>query len=268
MNIDEKKMGLVKHLTELRNRIIWILAIFVIVFIASFMVTGDVVKYFEAQAGDITFNVFAPADALKLYMQFAFVIALVVTFPFILYHIWKFVSPGLREKERKSTGVFIIPATLLFMAGLAFGYYVLFPMLLSFMVKFAVDLGTQQTFGLSQYFSTMFNLVIPLALLCELPVVVMFLTRLRILNPMRMAKIRGYAYIVLVIIGTAISPPDFISDFLVIVPLVILYEVSIFISRVIYRKQLLADEEWENEFYSDEENSPVLNLNDDEDENK
>lgn len=263
MNADEKKMGLVNHLTELRNRIIWILVIFVIVFIASFTITGDVVDYFKARAGGITFNVFAPADALKLYMQFAFVIALVITFPFILYHLWRFVSPGLRENERKSAGIFIIPATLLFIAGLAFGYYVLFPMLLAFMVKFAVELGTQQTFGIAQYFNTMFNLVVPFALLCELPVVVMFLTRLRILNPKRMAKIRGYAYIVLVIIGTAISPPDFISDFLVIVPLILLYEVSIFISRVIYRKQLLADEEWEKEFNSDEENSPVLNLNDD-----
>lgn len=262
MSIDEKKMGIVGHLTELRNRIIWVLVIFVAAFIASFVVTGDVVKYFEARAGDLTFNVFGPADALKIYIQFAFIIALVVTFPFIMYHLWKFVSPGLRENERKSAGIFIIPATLLFISGLAFGYYVLFPMLLSFMLKFAVDMGTKQTFGIAQYFSTMFNLVIPFALLCELPVVVMFLTRLRILNPMRMSKIRGYAYIILVIISTAITPPDFISDFLVIVPLILLYEVSIIISRVIYRKQLLEDEEWEREFYGDEENNPVLDLSD------
>lgn len=263
MSIEDKKEAVVNHLDELRKRLIWILAIFVIAIIAGFVVAEPVVNYFQHQAKNIEWNVFSPADGIKVYMQFAFMIALVLTFPLIMYHLWKFISPGLRENERKAAGAFILPAFLLFIAGLLIGYYLIFPMLISFMVKFSTNLGAKETFGIAQYFSFMFNLILPFALLFELPVVVMFLTRLRILNPARMSKIRGYAYLALIIVASLISPPDFISHLSVFIPLVLLYEISIMVSRVVYRKQLKEDEEWEKEFNSDEENDPVLNLNDD-----
>ena len=94
----------------------------------------------------------------------------------------------------------------------------------------------------------MFNIVIPISLLFELPVVVMFLTRLRILNPLRLRKMRRFAYLLLVIIGTMITPPDFISDILVALPLILLYEFSVMMSSVIYRKQLAKDQEWEERY--------------------
>lgn len=259
---EEKEVGLVEHLTELRGRIVWILAVFFFALIAGFFVADPVVAYFKERAGHIQWNVFAPADGIKVYMQFAFIIGIVFTFPVILYHIWRFVSPGLRPNERKAAGVFIIPAFLLFILGLAVGYYLIFPMLIGFMVKFSQNLGTQETFGIAQYFSFMFNLILPFALLFELPVVVMFLTRLRILNPMRMAKIRGYAYLALIVIASLISPPDLISHLSVFLPLILIYEISIMVSRMVYRKQLKEDEEWEKEFNEDEENNPVLNLKD------
>ncbi|WP_035101235.1 twin-arginine translocase subunit TatC [Aneurinibacillus terranovensis] len=268
MSGQEQGMRVIEHLTELRKRILWILFIFVLAIIAGFVVARPVVQYFKQapMAAGFTWNVFGLGDGLRVYMQFAFIIAIVITSPFIMYHLWRFVSPGLRPAERKAAGTFIIPAFLLFIIGLLLGYYVLFPMIVSFMKKFAVDLGAQPTYGIAQYFSFMFNIILPFALLFELPIVVMFLTRLRILNPIRLKKVRGYAYLVLVIVASMISPPDFISHISVLIPLLLLYEISVFVSRFVYRKQLKEDEEWEKEFYADEENEPVLNLTDDEDE--
>ncbi|MFT9848883.1 twin-arginine translocase subunit TatC [Aneurinibacillus sp. REN35] len=248
MSNQEQEMRLVEHLGELRRRLIWVALIFVVAFIVGFAYAEPVVQYFQKDAG-VKWHVFGIPDGLRVYMQFAFVIALVITLPFILYHVWRFITPGLRPHERKAAGIFIIPAFLLFLAGLAVGYYLVFPMIITFMVKFSSTLGAEETFGLAQYFGFMFNIVIPLALLFELPIIVMFLTRLRILNPMRMRKMRGYSYLALVIVASLISPPDFISHLSVFLPLVILYEISVVISRIIYRKQLKEDAKWEKEFY-------------------
>jgi sec-independent protein translocase protein TatC len=92
--------------------------------------------------------------------------------------------------------------------------------------------------GIAQYFSFMFNIVLPMSILFELPIVVMFLTKIRVLNPQRLQKMRRVAYLLLIIIATMVTPPDLISDILVSVPLILLYEFSIFLSRLVYRKQL------------------------------
>ncbi|WCK55006.1 twin-arginine translocase subunit TatC [Aneurinibacillus sp. Ricciae_BoGa-3] len=243
------ELRVVEHLSELRRRIIWVLAVFVAALVAGFIVAGPVIQYFKRApiAAGFTWNVFGLGDGLRVYMQFAFVIAIVITSPFMMYHIWRFVSPGLRPEERKAAGAFIIPAFLLFIAGLLMGYYVLFPMIVGFMKKFAVDLGANTTYGIAQYFSFMFNIILPFALLFELPIVVMFLTRLRILNPIRLRKVRGYAYIVLIIVASMISPPDLISHLSVFIPLIILYELSVMLSRVVYDKQLKEDLELDKE---------------------
>lgn len=253
MSTHDQDMQLVEHLSELRKRIIWVLVTFVAAFIGGFMYARPVVQYFQESAG-VKWMVIGVGDGLRVYMQFSFAIAFVVTLPFILYHIWKFVSPGLRPHERKAAGVFIVPAFFLFILGLLVGYYLVFPMIVGFMIQFSSELGAANPneFGIVQYFGFMFNIIIPLALLFELPIVVMFLTRLRILNPVRLKKFRGYSYFVLIIVASLISPPDLFSHLSVFIPLVLLYEVSVFVSRIVYRKQLREDAEWERKFDGEE----------------
>jgi len=103
-------------------------------------------------------------------------------------------------------------------------------------------------YGAAQYFTFMFNIILPLAIVFEMPIVVMFLTKIRLLNPKRLHKFRRYAYMLLVILATVITPPDAISAILVALPLIVLYEFSVFMSGFIYRKQLAKDAEWEREF--------------------
>ncbi len=246
----EKTMSLIEHLGELRKRLIWCILVMVLSMIGGFFAARPIIDYLKSvpPASDVSWNAFSPWDAINVYMQIAFIIALAVSLPFIVYQIWAFVRPGLRPEEQRATIRYIPGAALLFLLGLAFAYYVVFPMAHYFTSNVTRSLNLTETYGIRQYFSFMFNIILPMALLFELPVIVMFLTKIRILNPHRLRKLRRYAYLLLVIVGTVITPPDVISDLLVAVPLILLYEFSVMLSAWIYRKQLAEDRAREAEF--------------------
>ncbi|CAJ1004282.1 MULTISPECIES: twin-arginine translocase subunit TatC [Bacillales] len=247
---DDREMTVVEHLTELRRRIIWVLVVFVAALIVGFFAAGPIVEYLKEKP--ITEGVplisLHPSDALRVYMQFAFLIGVVVTLPFALYQTWLFVSPGLRDNERRVTLMFIPAACVLFVVGLLFGYYVVFPMVMQFVSGISLGMDIKPNYGIAEYFGFLMNMVIPFGFLFELPIVVMFLTRLRILNPVRLAKVRRIAYFGLAVVGVTLTPPDIVSDILVIIPLLLLYELSVWLSRIVYRKQLKEDETWEKEY--------------------
>ncbi|AIQ11604.1 twin-arginine translocase subunit TatC [Paenibacillus durus] len=243
MPLQSGAMTVVEHLTELRKRIIYILIVFVIGLAGGLFCAKPVYEYLIAAdtAQGFVLHAFSFWDGIGMYMKIAMAVSLIVTLPFIVYQLWAFVSPGLRPVERSAALRYVPYALLLFVLGLLFAYYIVFPMALSFTVTVTRDMGLEETYGIAQYFNFMFSLVLPMALLFELPLIVMFLTRLRILNPLRLRKVRRYAYFALVFIAVVITPPDFISDFLVTIPLLVLYEFSVFLSAFVYRKQLAAD---------------------------
>lgn len=246
---NENAIPLSEHLAELRKRIIYCLVFFVLAMIIGFVFSGDVVNHLknDPAAQELEWHVFGMSDALSVYMKVSLVFGLILSIPFFLYQIWAFVKPGLKETEQKVALRFIPAATLLFIIGISFGYYVLFPMVTHFMLAMTETLQAQEMFGITQYFSFMFSIVLPFGLLFELPIIVMFLTRLRIVNPIRLAKMRKLAYFVLVVVAITITPPEIISDFLVTIPLLLLYEFSIWLSKGIYKKQLEEDEKWLSE---------------------
>ncbi|EJL47584.1 Sec-independent protein translocase protein TatCy [Brevibacillus agri] len=246
----DQEMTVVEHLTELRKRIIWVLAVFVVALIAGFFFAGPLIEYLKQEpiADGVPIISLHPSDALRVYMQFAFLIGAVVALPVALYHLWRFVSPGLQEHERRGSLYFIPAACLLFITGILFGYYVVFPMIMQFMTGMTATIGADPNYGIAEYFGFLFNMVIPFGILFQLPIIVMFLTRLRILNPMRLAKVRRFAYFGLAVVGITLTPPEIVSDIMVTIPLLLLYELSIWLSRIVYRKQLREEAEWEKEF--------------------
>ncbi|MDU0203683.1 twin-arginine translocase subunit TatC [Paenibacillus sp. MAH-36] len=245
-----EEMSLVEHLGELRKRIMWILLVLVIGMVAGLISAKPIIRYLKniPPADSISWNVFSPWDALRLYMNFGLAVGILITLPVTLYHIWAFVKPGLRETEQKASIIYIPYAFVLFLAGLSFGYWVVFPMAFYFTSSISKSLDITEMYGAAEYFTFMFNIILPLALVFEMPIVVMFLTKIRLLNPKRLHKFRRYAYMLLVILATVITPPDAISAILVALPLIVLYEFSVFMSGFIYRKQLVKDAEWEREF--------------------
>lgn len=190
-------------------------------------------------------NAFRVTDPFKVYMQMIFILAFIMTTPIILYQLWSFISPGLLEKERKVTLGYIPFSVVLFLAGIAFSYFMLFPFVIRFMLMLSGNMDIQTTIGINEYFQFLFQITIPFGLLFQLPVLMLFLTRLGIITPALLTKIRKYAYFVLFVIAAIITPPDLVSHLMVTVPLFILYEISVWISRVGYKKARAAEEEYE-----------------------
>ena len=241
--MDDNELQLVDHLAELRKRIIITALAFIVFFIVGFIYVEDIYKWFVRDL-HVKLMVLGPSDIIWIYFMLAAVIAIAGTIPVLALQIWLFVKPGLTPIERKVTLSYVPALFFLFIAGLSFGYFIIFPMVFKFLVNIGGDMFVTN-FTVDRYFSFILNMTIPFGVLFELPVVVMFLTSLGILNPFVLAKIRKYAYFVLVIIAVVITPPDFMSDFVVTLPLLLLYEISINLSKFIYRKKLRKRQEEE-----------------------
>lgn len=244
----QNEMSVFEHIAELRKRLIIVVVFFFIAVIAGFLLSRPIIIYLQHtdEARNLTLNSFNLTDPLMVYMKFAFIIAFVLTSPIILYQLWSFVSPGLYEKERRVTLSYIPISVGLFLLGVAFSYFILFPFVVEFMERISNDLGINQVIGINEYFTFLLQLVIPFGVLFQLPVVVMFLTRLGIVTPMFLSKIRRYAYFVLLVIAALITPPELTSHLMVSIPLFILYEISIWVSRISYRKAQKVKFEEEN----------------------
>lgn len=246
--MSRQDMTVYEHIGELRKRLIIVVVFFFFAMIASLFLAEPIIRYLQHadEAKELTMNAFRVTDPLKIYFQMAFVLAIIMTSPMILFQLWAFVSPGLLEKERRVTLSYIPVSVLLFLGGLSFAYFILFPYIIHFMMNLSGKLNIEQVIGINEYFQFLFQITIPFGFLFQLPVVTLFLTRLGIITPMFLAQIRRYAYFVLLVIAALITPPDIMSHMMVTVPLFVLYEVSIWISKIGYRKAIAAEVEAEN----------------------
>lgn len=178
-------------------------------------------------------------------MQFlaSFVIGFIVSFPYVFWEIWRFVKPGLHLSEAKNSRGAVFAVSFLFLLGVLFGYFVLVPMMTWFFSSYSISATIVNEFDITSYVSTFIALVFGSGLLFQLPVVVYFLTKIGMLTPQFMRTYRKHSYIVILIIGAIVTPPDPLSQMLISMPLFLLYEISIFISVYVARKRRLAEEQ-------------------------
>ncbi|MER2260531.1 MAG: twin-arginine translocase subunit TatC [Psychrobacillus sp.] len=236
----EPELTLVEHLAELRKRLIIIATTFILSLAVGFWFAPKTLNFLKQQptASHVEWNIFGYTDGLLIYVKCALVLAILVTLPIAMHQIWLFVRPGLLDKEARGTIYFIPVSFFLFLAGISFSYFILFPLMLDFMSNINESIGATETYGMQQYFTFMFNLIIPVGIVFELPVIILFLTKLGIITPDRLRKMRKVSYFVLVVVGVSITPPDFISDFIIIIPLLLLFEISILVSSWSYKRRL------------------------------
>ncbi|WP_227939675.1 twin-arginine translocase subunit TatC [Alkalihalobacillus deserti] len=235
--MDTTGMQLEGHLEELRKRIIFVLVTFLILMCIGFVFVEEIYNWI-IKAADQPLTILGPSDILWIYFVLAGSFAIIATTPIALFQIWKFIKPAISKEEQK-TVVFFLPSILIcFIVGISFGYFVLFPSVFAFLNTLATDqLITMYT--AEKYFKFLLNLTLPIGFLFEMPIVIMLLTRLGILNPFMLAKTRKVAYVILTVVATLVTPPDFISAIIVMAPLILLYELSISISKVVYKKRLV-----------------------------
>lgn len=233
--MDNRDMDLIGHLEELRKRIIITLGTFILLFIISFLYVQEIYSWL-VQDIPVKLAILGPSDILWVYFLLASVVALAGTIPIAAHQIWLFVRPALKESEQKITLAYIPALFLLFVGGISFGYSIIFPIVFQFLLSLSE--GVMMTyFTTDKYFRFVVHMTLPFGFLFELPVVMMFLTSLGVLNPYRLQKMRKYAYFILILTAVFITPPDFLSDILVVIPLLFLYECSVLLSKVVYRRK-------------------------------
>lgn len=250
----DKELNLVEHLDELRKRLIISVVAFFIFFVIGFIYVKEIYLWLVRDL-DVKLIVLGPSDIIWVYFTIASVIAIAGTIPVLAWQIWLFVKPALKPIEQKISLSYIPALFILFIVGLSFGYFVIFPTVLGFLVELGGEM-LETNFTADKYFRFILHMTIPFGVLFELPVVTMFLTSLGIINPYALQRIRKYAYFVLIIIGVLISPPDIMSDILVAVPLLVLYEISINLSKIVYKRKLKKEREYE-ELYGDDEDEEL-----------
>lgn len=161
----------------------------------------------------------------------------IVSFPYIVFEFWKFISPGLYENERKNARGFIFLASLLFFIGVLFGYYIVTPLSINFLGNYTVSSEIFNDFDLSSYIGLLRASVLASGIIFELPIIVYFLTKVGIITPAFLRKNRKISLVVVLSLSAIITPPDIASQIIVSIPILILYEVSILISRIVVRNQ-------------------------------
>ena len=161
----------------------------------------------------------------------------VLGFPYVIYEFWKFISPGLYSKEKKYSKGFIIVSSILFFIGVLFGYYVVCPLSINFLGNYSVSTQVHNDFDLNSYIGLVRSSVIASGLIFELPIIIFYLTKIGLVNPEFLKRNRKYALVIVLIIAAIITPPDVASQIIVAVPVVILYQVSIFISKMVIKKE-------------------------------
>ncbi|PHR96409.1 MAG: twin-arginine translocase subunit TatC [Leeuwenhoekiella sp.] len=166
------------------------------------------------------------------------IVGLVVAFPYVVYEFWRFISPGLYEKERKNSRGFIVVSSLLFFMGVLFGYYIIAPLSINFLANFTVGDMVKNEFDISSYIGLVRASAIAAGLIFELPIVIYFFTKIGLVTPQFLRKYRKYALVIVLIVAAIITPPDISTQVIVSIPILILYEVSILISAFVMRKEL------------------------------
>ena len=162
----------------------------------------------------------------------------ILAFPYILYLLWKFISPALYEKERKNAKLFIFVASLLFFLGVLFGYFVVVPMSINFFATFKVSEVVKNQFSLDSYISLIKTSVIASGLFFEMPIIIYFLTKLGLVTPAFLRKYWKYAVLIILIVAAIVTPPDVVSQLIVAIPMLLIYEASILIAILVHKKQL------------------------------
>lgn len=188
----------------------------------------------------------------SMHMTSSIVVGLIAAFPYLFWEVWRFISPGLYEKERSAARGAVFFVSFLFLSGAAFGYYVLSPLSINFLANYQLDPSIANEFDITSYVSTLTMLVLASALMFQLPVVVYFLSMSGLVTSKMLKAYRKHSVVVILIVSAVITPPDVISQLLIAMPILVLYEVGIFIAKGLERKRALKEAEFErnNESHS------------------
>ncbi|WP_159947729.1 twin-arginine translocase subunit TatC [Polaribacter septentrionalilitoris] len=266
MASQQKEMSFLGHLEELRWHLvrsasaIFILAIIFFVF-AEYVYTHFLLAHIKPDF--VTYRVFCDffnlfglesafcdinfADkklqSIKVTSQLmnsiwsSIILGIIIAFPYILWEIWRFVAPGLTDNEVKRSRGFILIASFLFFLGVLFSFYVIAPISIHFLYNYQITDAIENSFTLESHIGLVTNMLLGVSILFELPVLIFFLTKIGLITPEFLKRYRKHALVVVLILAAIITPPDVMSQIIVAIPILILYEIGIKVSKRVIKKQ-------------------------------
>jgi len=235
---NDKQMTFTGHLAELRQRLIKSVIALVITTIISFIFAKYIFDFLIAPApDDISLIYIEMTGMIATYFKVALMGGVVLAMPVLVYQGIMFVSPALTRREKKYVYMALPWITLMFIAGFAFGYFILLPPATNFLLSFMTDVARPEI-KIDNYVSIVTRLLVAIGVVFETPVIITFLARLGIVKPEWLARKRRWAIVVAFILAAIITPTfDPINQSLVAIPLIILYEMSIWLAKIAYRKR-------------------------------
>ncbi|TVZ54882.1 Sec-independent protein translocase TatC [Lutibacter sp. Hel_I_33_5] len=261
----QKEMSFLSHLEELRWHLVRSAAVIFIVAIVLFVFQTEVYENFlfaHKKPDFITYRFFCELftsigidtnfcnlqfpeklQSLALTQQLmnsiwtSMILGLIITFPYVLWEAWRFITPGLHQNEVKKSRGFILIASLLFFLGVLFSFFVIVPMSIYFFYNYQITDMIENNFKMESYISLVTNTLLGVALIFELPVLIYFLSKIGLVTPEFLKKYRKHALVLVLILSAIITPPDIASQIIVSVPVMLLYQISIIVSRMVIKKQ-------------------------------
>jgi len=239
--------GFVSHLIELRNRLVYALGAIGVVFLALAPFSNQVYAFIAQPLMDVLppgMSMIATevASPFLTPLKFTLAAAVTLTIPFLLYQVWAFVAPGLYKHEKRMVLPLVVSSVLLFYAGMAFAYFVVFPTVFKVFVNFLPP-GVQMMTDIKAYLDFVFSMFFAFGVAFEIPVAVVILSATGVVNPETLAEKRPYVIVGVFVIAAILTPPDVASQFLLAVPMLILFEVGLFVARLLHRRRKAGDEE-------------------------
>ncbi len=266
---DKNQMSFLGHLEELRWHLVRsTLAIFIVAIVIftfgeavynDFLLAhlhGDFPTYkwlckgaqlfgFESDFCNISFvtnlQSLSPTGQLMNLIWTSLILGTIISFPYILWEVWRFISPGLHKTERKKSRAFIFYASVLFFIGVLFSYYVIAPLSVTFFYNFKITTLIENKFDFKTHINLITNTLLGVSLMFELPVIIFFLTKMGLVTPAFLKRNRKIALVLVLTLSAIITPPDVASQVIVTIPIMVLYEISIFISKRVIKKEKQQD---------------------------
>ncbi len=251
------KAPLTEHLGELRNRIVVSLIVVAVAFgvcfnyseyifnlltsplhyTLKFSIDNPYISFVPSNKPGINLVFLAPAEALWMHMKIAFISALIISSPLIFFEIWRFIAPGLLDKEKKYALPFIVTTSFLFLIGALFCFIIILPFAMNFLLNYKTE-NLQPMISVEKYMDFCLKFILAFGAIFELPVILVFLTRMGIVSHEFLSKNRKYAVLIAFIVAAVLTPtPDAFNQTLMAVPIIILYETGIWASRIFNKKK-------------------------------
>lgn len=248
--MEEVKAPISDHLEELRWRLIKCVAAIAVGFAGTYafsekifnFLVSPLVKVMPEESQLIYTSL---PEAFFTYLKVSFFSGLILATPVILYQIWKFVMPGLYEKEKRYVLPFVLVATIFFITGVSFAFFVVFPLGFKFFLGFSTETISALP-SMKEYLGLAMRLLFAFGITFELPVIMFFLAKMGIINHTLLRKKRKYAILIVFVLAAVLTPPDVISQFLLAVPLIALYEISIWVTYLVRREKDTAKDQAES----------------------